>query len=327
MRVKIIPIILLLTIGLLSLGHGSVEAGLQRGLTLNVHGVSRTFDLYLPENSRGRSLPLVLMFHGHSGDSDVMTGENNRRAPYKLWLTLADQYHFAVAAPNGEKGPDGYRGWNDCRADATTNPKSDDVAFVLALLDHIESLILVDKSSVYATGTSNGGNMVLRLAMETPQRFAAIAAVVAAMPKHNGCHEQKTPISVLFMNGAKDPLLPYQGGTVGKQKAGRGETASAADSVQYWLEVNHINAKPEIHEFPDVSNKDHSTVVRYRYASDGGAEEVVLYEIRGGGHTEPSKTEHYRRWYKRIVGKQNYDIEMAEEVWEFFAKHRRLSGS
>jgi polyhydroxybutyrate depolymerase len=49
----------------------------------------------------------------------------------------------------------------------------------------------------------------------------------------------------------------------------------------------------------------------------------VLYEVRGGGHTEPSLTEHNRRLYKRIVGPQNRDIEMAEEVWSFFKNRRR----
>lgn len=302
----------------------TTEAALQQGIRLQVQGgTSRTFDLYLPAQNNDKPMPLVIMFHGHSGDSDVMTGENKRRAPYKVWLRLADQYRFAVAVPNGKKGPDGMRGWNDCRADATTNPNTDDVAFVMAMIRHIETMTSIDPTRIYATGTSNGGNMVLRLAMEAPHRFAAVAAIVAAMPKHIGCRQQKTPIAVLFMNGTKDPILPYQGGMVGREKDGRGETASAADSVKYWLEVNRIAADPEVYRFPDLSQKDRSTVVRYRYGNEALGLEVVLYEVRGGGHTEPSKSERYRRLYKLIVGKQNYDIEMAEEVWRFFSKHQR----
>ncbi len=79
--------------------------------------------------------------------------------------------------------------------------------------------------------------MALRLAMEVPQRFAAVAAVVAAMPKDNTCQDQKQPISVLFMNDTDDPLLPYRGGQVAREKHGRGTTASTAVSVQYWLDV------------------------------------------------------------------------------------------
>ena len=110
---------------------------------------------------------------------------------------------------------------------------------------------------------------------------------------------------------------------MGREKGGRGTTASTADSVAYWLTVNGITAKPQITEFPDRVTKDHSTVVRYRYANAANEPAVVLYEVRGGGHTEPSLTEHYRWLYKRIVGPQNKDIEMADEVWQFFQPYRR----
>ena len=246
-----------------------------------MQGVSRTFDLYLPEHKYDNSKPLVFMFHGHSADADVMTGENQRRAPYKLWLTLAE--------PNGELGSDGMRGWNDCRADSCTDPKTDDVAFAMAMLGHIQTLTAVDTARVYVTGTSNGGNMVLRLAMEAPQIFAAVAAVVAAIPEHNACQDLRQPISVLFMNGVEDPILPYQGGLVGREKDRRGSTALASQSVQYWLAVNRITAQPEIHEFPDVNKTGRSTVMRYRYVNNirngngngngngNDSPEVVLY--------------------------------------------------
>jgi polyhydroxybutyrate depolymerase len=108
----------------------------------------------------------------------------------------------------------------------------------------------------------------------------------------------------------------------GKKPAG-GRPRPADESVKYWLAVNHIDTKPEVYEFPDVSKNDRSSVVRYRYANENGGPEVVLYEIRGGGHTEPSRSEHYRRLNKLIVGKQNYDIEMAEEIWGFFQNQHR----
>ena len=55
-------------------------ARLLKDLSMQVQGISRTFDLYLPEHKSDNPKPLVFMFHGHSGDSNVMTGENQRRA-------------------------------------------------------------------------------------------------------------------------------------------------------------------------------------------------------------------------------------------------------
>jgi polyhydroxybutyrate depolymerase len=164
-----------------------VPADLQRGLTLAANGLERTYDLFVPRTAGSEPLPLVLMVHGHYGDSDVMTGMNGRPAPYKVWLRLAERDRFLIAIPNGEKGPDNRRGWNDCRADALVNPSTDDVAFTLALLDRIGEGYPVDPQRIYAVGTSNGGNMVQRLAMEAPESFAAVAAVVSAMPKFNRC--------------------------------------------------------------------------------------------------------------------------------------------
>ena len=45
----------------------------------------------------------------------------------------------------------------------------------------------------------------------------------------------------------------------------------------------------------------------------------AVYRIDGGGHNEPSIEERYRALFLRVVGEQNHDIEMADEVWAFFA--------
>lgn len=300
-----------------------LHAELQRGRQVKVDDAVRTYDLYLPAAAVTAKRPLVILYHGHMGNSDVMTGANHRSAPYKVWLKLADKENFIVAVPNGEKGSDGDRGWNDCRGDTTTNPATDDVNFTLRLIDTIDRQYPVDRRRIYATGTSNGGNMVIRLAMEVPHVFAAVAAVVASNPAQNKCTEQRKPISILFMNGTGDPLLPYQGGRVGKESAGRGVAVSTADSVKYWTQINQTIAQPEMHHFPDIDPRDGGTVIRSIYKNAQQDTEVVLYEVNNGGHTEPSLQEKYGRLYKLIVGKQNHDIEMAEEVWAFFKSKQR----
>lgn len=298
------------------------RAELLQGLNLTVDGRQRSFDLYIP-NAPQSKRPLVLLYHGHFGSADVMTGANGKKAPYKRWLSLAERENFLVAIPNGERGADRKRGWNDCRADAHSNPETDDVRFSLQLIDALNSQYAVDLTRVYATGTSNGGNMVLRLAMEAPQYFAAVAAIVASNPLHNECREKHQPISVLIMNGTDDPFLPYHGGKVGKDKHERGTAISTPATIDYWCRINNIKIKPVLHAFPDIAPRDQSTVTRYAYLHGTNNTEVVLYEVRHGGHSEPSLNEHYGRIYKWLVGAQNYDIEMADEVWKFFRTKSR----
>ncbi|MGH8547224.1 MAG: hypothetical protein ACRERU_01200 [Methylococcales bacterium] len=87
--------------------------------------------------------------------------------------------------------------------------------------DFVAERYAVDRQRVYAVCTSNGGNLVQRLAMESPEQFAAVASVVSAMPKINRCRTSRKPTPILYMNGTEDPLLPDAGGPVGKDRARR----------------------------------------------------------------------------------------------------------
>ena len=302
-----------------------VMAGLLKDQTLSVDGVERTYDIYVPDHLDMHLHPLVLLLHGHMGDADVMTGENGKAAPYKLWLDVARRAQVIVVVPDGAKGSDGYRGWHDCRGDAKTNPQVDDVKFLDRLIESVSAHYPIDKSRLYAHGTSNGGNMVYRLAQERSGKFAALAAVVAAMPVHNACGAPDHPVSLLIMNGVDDPILPYQGGTVGrrkKDKQARGTVLSTQATLQYWLKQDGIHGNPVIRDIPDRDKRDHSRVQVWHYSGGKAGSEVMVYEVHGGGHTEPSLSQHYGRIFRLIVGNQNKDMEMVEEVWAFFRRHR-----
>lgn len=300
------------------------SAGLVKGLTLTVDNVERSYDMYVPSPAIGDPKPLVLLLHGHFGSSDVMTGENKRPAPYKLWLPIAERQGWYLVIPNGAYGSDKRRGWNDCRADAQTNPATDDVNFLNLLVDTVSTKYPVEQTRIYAHGTSNGGNMAFRLALEGGGKYRAIAAVVAAMPEKNLCHNAKHPISVLVMNGTDDSILPFFGGRVGNHKSDRfkrGSVISAQETVGFWLNHNNIATPPVITHYPNINKRDKSTVQSSLYKNNDNGSEVVFYQINGGGHTEPSLTQHHRRLYKRIVGEQNRDIEMVTEVWKFFHRN------
>ena len=307
---------------------GNARPGLLKDQTLAVDGSERSYDLYIPATGTAGSYPVVLLLHGHLGNADVMTGENRKAAPYKVWLEIAERERLLLIIPDGERGADGYRGWNDCRADATILPHTDDVAFIDRLIETVAAKYPIDRTRVYATGTSNGGDMVYRLALERAAVFAAVAPVVGAMAARSQCGMPVEPVPILIMNGSADPFQPWQGGVVGrgnKADAIRGTVISVADSVAFWVNHNAITAAPISRDLPDIDTHDDSTVRVTRYTGGRDGSEVVLYAVRGGGHTEPSLSEHYSFLYRLIVGPQNGDIEMAEEVWRFFSRHHRVS--
>jgi len=300
------------------------NAGLVKDQVLTIDGRDRTYDIYSPDWTARGERPVVLLLHGHSGSADVVTGENGKKAPYKAWFAIAEREGLYLIIPDGEIGPVNARGWNDCRADSSVNTSTDDVKFLNTLVDTIAEQNPIDKNRVYVNGTSNGGHMAYRLAMETPNQYKAIAAVVAQMPENNKCVETGQPISVLIMNGTDDPILPYEGGPVGRRavdQKDRGLVKSTEDSISYWLNNNGISSKAIERQLLNRNRRDQSTANVKHYRGGKNNTEVVLYEVVGGGHTEPSLTEHYALLYKIIVGNQNKDFEMAEEVWKFFARN------
>ncbi len=290
---------------------------------LQVGGSERSYDIFIPEldvADLGKA-PAILLLHGNGGSASQLLGRGGETAPFKRWLTLAEQHRFFLLLPNGNLGPGDKRGWNDCRSDATTNPQSDDVAFVDSLIDVVVGRFDVDPGAVFATGISNGGHFALRLAIERPARVRAVGVVAASMPAETECGVPTTPVSVLFLNGTEDPICPFGGGFVGGEaSSGRGSVVGSPASIALWREVNGLVDEGREEPLPDTDSADESTVSRLRYRSSFPTVEAL--HVVGGGHTEPSLVERYRPWFLQIVGRQNGDVEMADEVWSFFSSQR-----
>ena len=280
---------------------------------ITINGLEREYHIQTPPDPAGK--PLVILLHGHGGSADQSIGAEFSKAPQKVWLDLADEQGFSVIVPNGSISPDNARGWNDCRSDAPTNPDTEDVAFISELIDQTSAEFNFDLGRVYVAGVSNGATMASRLVQEIPEKIAAFASIINSMPANSECQDSNVPVSALFMNGTDDPLVPYEGGQIGSD---RGEVQSTAASVAYWVARNNTDTQPIEQDFDDLDTDDGSTVKKYTYLNGADNTEVVLYEVNGGGHTEPSLEERYGSLYLAIVGTQNGDIEMTEEIWAFF---------
>lgn len=294
-----------------------VPRDLTREESIEVGGLRRTFRYYQAPTA-GKLQPMVLLFHGNGGSSRQVLGLNGKTAPNKIWLEIANRERLTIVVPEGtDEGVD-ERGWNDCRADAPTNPKVDDVAFVSALIDRFVKEKGVDAKRVFAAGLSNGGHMAMRLAIELADKVTAVGVVAATLPAKTQCSAPTAKKSVLFMNGTKDPILPFAGGTIGKPSSGRGTALSADKAIQFWLRANQQSSQNRSSRMPDWDPLDTTTVTKKIYGENDRGIQIAFYEIEGGGHTEPSIRERYSQLFEFIVGKQSHDIEMAEEMWRFF---------
>lgn len=267
--------------------------------TLRVHGIERSYFLFVPSSYRaGTPAPLVLVFHGAGG-------RGRRMAPHTGFDRLAEREGFVAVYPDGLG-----RRWNDGRGIAAGH---DDVGFVRALLDTLGRELRLDSTRVYATGISNGAMFSYRLACDLPGVFAAIAPVAGAMP--GGFTERcatTRPVSVLAIQGTRDPLLPYTGGVAG----GRGSVLSAPESVAFWARVDGCDAPPETASSIDrVRDGTRVELTTYGGCREGGS--VALYTIHGGGHTWPGGPA-----VGRSVGRVSRELDATAAIWEFFTRHR-----
>ena len=196
---------------------------------------------------------------------------------------------------------------------------ADDVSFLTELVQKVAGDIGVDPRRAFAVGSSRGGFMAIRLALEAPSSFRAVAVVSANVhtPDNFKCKPSQTGTSsVLIMNGTQDPLVPFDGGNVsllGSYKYGR--VLSSQKSAQYFADLNHIPGPPATNE---TEVADGVRIKRMAW-HNGSNVEVELVAIEGGGHGIPQP---YRR-HPRLLGPSPKEPNGPAVIWAFFEGQRR----
>lgn len=281
-------------------------------MSLTHDGVERTAYLYVPTTyDAAKATPLVLALHGGGGSAEKMI---------KLTQGLdavAEREGFIVAFPDGID-----KHWNDGR-EVNRDGDVDDVGFLSALIDHISEEYTIDPRRVYATGMSNGGFMSFRLACELSDEFAAIAPVTAALSEALlATCSPSAPVSVLMVNGTDDPLVPWEGGTIGfsRKGSGRGQALSTPETVAFWVDQNQCAKEPRVTLADDADPEDGTRVRWEVYGQCNGSTEVVLCAVEGGGHTWPQGWQYLP---EGVVGAASQDVEANEIIWQFFQEHPR----
>ena len=231
---------------------------------------------------------------------------------------LADEHRFAVVYPNALRGLIG----TACSivGDVSANGLNiDDVGFLTAVVDKLVTEIGVDPGRVFAAGSSRGGFMAFRLALEAPSRFRAVAAVSANVPTPDNfkCKPAGNGTSsVMIMNGTEDPLVPFDGGEVSlfgfSYKYGK--VMSSRESGQYFADLNHIAGAPATNE---TNVADGVRVEQVLWRNDSKVE-VELVAIHGGGHGIPQP---YRR-HPRLLGPSPKEPNGPDVIWAFFERQR-----
>jgi len=146
--------------------------------------------LYLPDEyyQTDKKWPLVMFLHG-SGERGTDIDAVKRNGPPML-VEAGKKFQFILLCPQ-------------CPERIYWDNK-----FLISLLGEIESNYNVDKNCEYLTGLSMGGNGTWSLAIEYPEKFAAIAPISASGEPDDVCSLKDVPVWVF--HGEKDDLVPIK---------------------------------------------------------------------------------------------------------------------
>jgi len=267
------------------------DAGMRR---LAVNGVERTYYLYVPDHLPPGA-PLVIMLHGYGSDGTRVVRDFG-------WEAEADLGRFVVAGPDASRLFPGAtpnrrnrRSWNaGVAGEAGGVEHSDDVGFIVAVIDDIARNVGIDRRRVYVAGFSSGGQMASRLGQEIPDRVAAIsmsASQVVLFPR-----PPSRGVPILFSAGDQDPVTPVEDTRIELPAGGFFVRRAHRTLVDLW---RVLDGCPAAHRVPGPKN----TIVEVSAPCRGGSE-VRYILMQGVAHEWPTR----------------HPIDLTRTSWEFFKR-------
>jgi polyhydroxybutyrate depolymerase len=257
----------------------------RRTVSLAFGGSTRTYDLFIPGGVVvGEPMALVVDLHGLAGtpqDQDALSGMTAKAAAEG----------FVVAHPAGA----GFQNAWEVRAGSA------DVAFLRAVVDDISAQAPIDPERVFATGMSNGGGMVHRLACDAADVFSAVAPVAGAHVGSDLC-DPSQPVSVIAFHGTFDLVVAYDG------------FIGLLPAIPEWAEAwaDRMECRPDA-----TSELLAPDVVTSAWAGCRSDVEVVLHTVEEGRHGWPGTPDGTRGFASTD------SVSATDLIWEFFVRHGR----
>jgi polyhydroxybutyrate depolymerase len=271
-------------------------AGRTQVETIRVGEIDRTYRLYRPTHTI-TAPGLVFVLHGVFGNGFDMESSTGFDAQ-------ADRLGWIVAYPDGVLD-----GWDAFGSGPSwgLHPGADDVAFISATIDRLESTAGIDPDRVYVTGLSRGAMMSYRLGCELSGRVAAIAPVSGNMATADGsvqvpCHLDR-PVSVLAIHGTADGMIPISGGKTDIL------FSPFADVISRWRDLDSCPGPQSV--AIDGASTTTSWVC-------GNASTVAMRVVTGGWHTWPVRS-------SSPTPSNPDDFDASRLIADFFVAHPRVA--
>lgn len=231
----------------------------------------RHYHIERPETA-AEGNPAVIFMHGFGG-----SGEGVLRNRALVDSVLARGYAFV--APTGLPMGGGRNGF---RWAFRGEQQAEEISFLLALKEDLNTRFETDDTQVLLSGFSNGAFMVAYLACAQPEAFAAYAAVAGGFwrPDPESC---AGPVDLHMTHGWVDPVVPLEGRIL------RGGSRDDPDAliqgdIFRTLEIFR-EAGNCARNLPDGFSVSGAYQIRSWTKCDAGKE--MTFALHPGGHTVP----------------------------------------
>jgi poly(3-hydroxybutyrate) depolymerase len=238
-------------------------------LSLQIDGTKRSAVLRVPNGAE--KPPVVFYVHGATDNPEWFRNNGNTDA------TADREKYIAIYTCAHSDCQGGV--WQD-----TQGPGN--FPYFFALLDSVDARYKVDRSRVYMTGFSQGGNITSYAACNYSDIFAAVAPVSGHIDENVACNP-KRPIPVYLTYGTRESF-------VGNFLKGRDR----------WLKLNNCPANGTVTK-PYPASSRNSKRVRVAHGPCEENTAVVMDSI----------IDHTHRWPSQSNGNQ------ADEIWAFLKQY------
>lgn len=315
---------------------GSENVAGRHDHVITVEELDREFIVYVPDLAEGAEpVPVVFMFHGTSGDGEKFYNISR-------WRELADAEGLIAVFPSAlkycfwddENGDDDFDDPGElktttkwaagklgdelplCTADEiaqlpanrrnrTEHPLVDDLLFVDAILETLQTDYSVDTDRIYASGFSNGGAMTSFLAAHRSDRFAAVAASGGFIDNDIDAPSDR-PLSIVASLGENDDRFT---GPLGVDRMPLDETL-LDNLVARAIFFRYLPVLQLTDDYTYSSSVvEGRTVSRFTFATStvGADNEFQIVIVQGLGHQYPNG--------------DNHPIRIVDPLWAFFSRY------
>eukprot|EP00026_Physarum_polycephalum_P012680 Phypoly_transcript_13007.p1 GENE.Phypoly_transcript_13007~~Phypoly_transcript_13007.p1 ORF type:complete len:318 (-),score=34.48 Phypoly_transcript_13007:129-1082(-) len=262
------------------------------------------------ERNHSHAFPIIFLFHGGGGTG--LQAQNSYGMD-----TISNTYDVITVYPNGVDNT-----WNagdQCCGQANARNISD-IEFVNVMLDHIQSVMCIDSTRIYATGMSNGAVFSYDVACQISTRFAAVAIVEGTLD-YSACNNTN-PISLFHIHGDSDINIPYNGSYgCGKETFA---WTSVPNAIARFLETDNCPCNfnrtmaGTSHCGSTQSTFSDGTVCTY-FGRGSDNTNVTLCMVKNGGHSWSGS---HKVGTARALAGCNATVgafPATQEIWNFFS--------